>query len=123
MVFPKLEILMFPQLDNPLTLISKLTKTVANLINDVSTGFTALEPPQITEYLKRGQFLQKQMLDIFSPSQVDFYSRLNLRLILGLPPVYEEDPGAIRSLEGAVTGITREKINVTKIVRKLRGSE
>jgi len=122
-IFPKLEVLIFPQLDNPFTLISKLTKTVTTLVNCVSTIFTALEPSQIAEYVKQGQIIQRQMLDIFPSSQAEFYSRLNLRLLLGLPLVYEEDSGAMRSLEGAVTGITKEKINVTKIIRKLRGSE
>lgn len=124
LIFPKLEILIFlPKLNNPLKIISKLTDTAANLINNVSTIFTTFETTQITEYIEQSQNIQKQMLDIFLPSQEERYSRLNLRLLLGLSPGYEKDPGAIRTLEGTIAGITKEKINVTKIIRKLRGTE
>lgn len=103
----------------PTTILSNLTNAVTKLINKVAKLFTSFEPPQIPEYIEKSRNIQRQMLGILLPHQED-YSRLNLRLALGLPPVFEEDPEAIRSLEGAISNITKEKIDVTEIIRNIR---
>lgn len=82
--------------------------------------FTPSETHHIPQYIEIGQNLQKRMLDVLVPIPEDHHSRLNLRLALGLAPVFKEDPDAIRSLDGAISNITKEKINVTEIIRNMR---
>ena len=105
---------------SPTTILSNLTSAVTKLINKVAKLFTSFEMPQISEYVEKSQNIQRQMLDILLPHQGDYYSRLDLRLALGLSPVFEENPEAIRSLEGAISNITKEKIDVTEIIRNMR---
>ena len=113
-------ILTFPAVDAPITILSNFTNAVADLISKVSMLFTSFETSQIQEYVEKSQDIQRQVLGIFLPHQEDYYSRLSLRLALDLPPVFEEDPEAIKSLEGAISNITKEKIDVTEIIRNMR---
>ena len=110
----------FPIADAPITILSNFANAVAKLISKVSTLFTSFETFQMQEYVKKSQDIQRQVLGIFLPQQEEYYSRLSLRLALGLPPVFEEDPEAIRSLEGVISNITKEKIDVTGIIRNMR---
>ena len=111
---------MFSQIDTPNTILSNLANAILNIINKASMLFAPSETYQVPQCIEKGQNLQRQMLDILVPIQEDYRSRLSLRLALGLSPVFKEDPDAIRSLEGAISNITKEKVNVTEFIRNIR---
>jgi len=57
-----------------------------------------------------------------SPEMLDYLSRMNLRSLVGLPPVpiSTKNKDAIRELEGSISWLTEEEIDVTEFIRKMR---
>jgi hypothetical protein len=57
-----------------------------------------------------------------TPEVADYLSRNTLRAIVGLPPIQinATDKDAIRKLKGSVSWLSKEKINVTDIIREMR---
>jgi len=108
------------QIYEPFTILSNLINTVTKFIGKGVKLFKPSEPQRVFEYVEKSQDIQRQMLGILLPYQEDYYSRANLRSLVGLTPLFEEDPQAIRSLEGAISNITKEKIDVTEFIRNMR---
>jgi len=54
----------------------------------------------------------------------DHYQRLNLRLLVGLPLISQKDesPDNIVELGGCVSWISKNKIDVTELIREIRDS-
>lgn len=52
----------------------------------------------------------------------DRYKRLNLRLLVGLPPISKQDenPESIKELGGCISWISKNKIDVTELIREIR---
>jgi len=82
----------------------------------------------MTEFPRRGWRIieptSPKLEDMLIPKSFErgpeYYSRVNLRLLLGLSPKYKEDPEAIKALSGSISWITNKKIDVTEIIRNMR---
>lgn len=60
-----------------------------------------------------------------TPEMLDYLSRMTLRSLVGLPtvPVATRDKEAIKELEGSISWVTEEEIDVTEFIRKMRELE
>lgn len=67
------------------------------------------------------QYATKEM----SPEMLDYLSRMTLRSLVGLPlvPISTKNKDAIRELEGSISWLTEEEIDVTEFIRKMREAE
>ena len=88
------------------------------------TLMTILLPRHILALKERKMEIERHIF-AFLPSlqNMDYFSRLNLRLLIGLPVSFEEDSGAIKTLEGAISGVTRKKMDVAETLRRIRDNE
>jgi len=66
------------------------------------------------------QLIPKEM----TPEVTDYLSRTALRSIVGLSPIKigSRDKDAITKLKGSISWLTKEKIDVTEIIREMRES-
>ncbi|MGD0330656.1 MAG: hypothetical protein ABSB40_09470 [Nitrososphaeria archaeon] len=85
---------------------------------------TLVIPSRIVELEERKSEIERQMFTFLRPlSSMDYFSRLKLRLLLGLPANFEEDSGTIISLDGLISGVTSVKMDVVEIIRRIRDNE
>lgn len=115
---------MLPVIETPFAILTNLSNAITYIIERFSKLLTSFESPRIPEFIEQSQNVQKQMIDsLFFTHNIDYFSRLYLRTTLGLSPSFKEDHEAIMSLQGSISDITREKINVVEIVRNMRDNE
>ena len=69
--------------------------------------------------------LEKCILAEITPEMSEYLSRMALRSLFGLPSIGIEskDTDAIKKMEGSISWLTKEKINVTEIMREIREVE
>lgn len=60
-----------------------------------------------------------------TPEMSEYLSRMTLRTLVGLPSINinTKKKDAIKKLEGSISWITKEKIDVTEFIREMRESE
>lgn len=65
---------------------------------------------------------QKMLKPIMEPG--DYYQRLYLRSLVGLPPVpkAKAEKASIKNLKGCISWISTSKIDVTELIREIRDS-
>lgn len=66
------------------------------------------------------QFIPREM----TPEMSNYLARVALRTLVGLPPIEinARDKDAISKLKGSISWISKEKIDVTEIIREMRDS-
>lgn len=86
-------------------------ETVPNFSKELSdTLMTLVIPSHIAALEERKSEIEKKMFTFLHPlGNMDYFSRLKLRLLLGLPANFEEDSGTIISLDGLISGVTERK--------------
>lgn len=64
------------------------------------------------------QFVPKEM----TPEVSNYYSRMSLRTLVGLPTIdiNDRDDDAILRLRGSISWISKKKVDVTEIIRDMR---
>jgi len=98
-----------------------LAKQFLESINSVFEKLvTTLDQFKLTTVIQSTLRLQKQMLGFLPKEKEDYYSRLYLRSLCGLPPMPIRVNDNIQELKGAISGIVGKKINVTDMIRDLR---
>jgi len=65
-------------------------------------------------------FIPREM----TPEMSNYLSRVALRALVGLPPIeiHIRDRDALRKLKGSIAWISKEKIDVTESIRRMRES-
>lgn len=99
--------------------------TISNISTEISdTLIEILLNSQMSTFIEKKFEIERQMLT-FLPSfqNMDYLSRLNLRLLIGLPASFKEDSQAIKTLDGAISEVTNEKMDVTEKIRRIRDNE
>jgi hypothetical protein len=83
---------------------------------DIETSPNHVAKAILERSLKR--LIPKEM----APEVTDYLSRNTLRSIVGLSPfeINTRDKDAIRKLKGSISWLSKEKIDVTEIIRKMR---
>jgi len=80
-----------------------------------------ISPNQIASAVLESS-LERLVPKEITPEVTDYLSRNTLRSIIGLSPIQINtiDKDAIRKLKGSISWLSKEKINVTEIIREMR---
>jgi len=72
----------------------------------------------------------KSSLELYIPKEItpevgEYLSRMALRTLVGLPiiGITVREVNAIKELEGSISWLTKDKIDVTELIRRLREGE
>ena len=99
-------------------------ETIPNFKQLSDTLMTLVIPSHIAALEERKSETERQMFTFLHPlGNMDYFSRLKLRLLLGLPANFKEDSGTIMSLDGLISGVTSVKMDVVEVVRRIRDNE
>ena len=115
---------LLPSSNTIIDILSSITKSFSNMLNELYSKITKpIAKYSWDAFVKQGIEFQKQVLSFTPFDERDFNARLSLRSMLGLSPAFREDTEAIEQLSGSISWITREKIDVTNMLRKMRDNE
>lgn len=69
--------------------------------------------------------LEQCILREITPEMSEYLSRMALRTLVGLPPIEIDTrkKDAMKKLEGSISWMTKEKIDVTEFIREIRERE
>ena len=115
---------LLPSSDTIIDLLSSITRSFSNMLNELFSRITnPFANYSLDSFVEQGVKFQRQLLTFTPFGGSDFNARLSLRSMLGLSPAFKEDANAIEHLSGSISWITREKIDVTSMLRKMRDNE
>lgn len=111
-------------LDLRKTVSSVLQKNLDFLREMYKRNIDNFSPP-ITAHLILENSLARYTPKEITPEMSQYLSRLALRNLVGLPPLEmnTKEREAIKKLEGSISWMTKEKIDVTDFIREIRERE
>lgn len=111
-------------LDLKKTVVSVLQKNF-DFLRDVYKRSMENFSPTVTAQLILKSSLERCTPKDFTPEISEYLSRMALRNLVGLPSfeINVKKKDAIEKLEGSISWITKEKIDVTEFIREMRERE
>ena len=96
-----------------------------DILKTIYKGLEESIVPSKTTQRMLATSLEKYTIPKISPEMMDYISRMTLRSLVGLPlvPIGTKNKNGIRELEGSISWLTEEKIDVTEFIRKMREAE
>jgi len=101
-----------------------LEKNLASLTASYGSLKENIAPSETTKRMMISS-LKPYVLREIPPETVEYFSRMTLRSLAGLPPIQisTKNRNAIKELEGSISWITEGEIDVTEFIRKMREVE